>query len=407
MLRKIKNIAHAIEAETANLVYARGRRKIPTIGVTGTDGKTTTSSLIFHILKTAGYNAAMVTTVAAQIGEKTYDTGLHTTTPSPFALQRYIAKARSDGAEYLVLEVTSHALDQNRTQGIEFKIGVLTNVTHEHLDYHGTYEKYVKVKSKLFKRSDISILNIDDGSYKLIKTYIGSKKIFTYSIKNKVADFNPKSVGISFPDEFNFNYENFMAAISVAEVLGVDKSKIKEALATFKFPKGRQEIIYDKDFRAIVDFAHTPNSFARVLPILRKTTKKRLIHIFGSAGQRDMSKRPLMGTKSSENADIIILTAEDPRNERVEDINSQIKLGMAGFVTSDFNGLDKVTDKKALFEINDRKKAIEFAVKIAEPGDTIVVTGKGHEQSMNMGHGEVPWSDQDALQKAIEARTKS
>ncbi|HVZ67235.1 MAG TPA: UDP-N-acetylmuramoyl-L-alanyl-D-glutamate--2,6-diaminopimelate ligase [Patescibacteria group bacterium] len=407
MLRKIKNFAHAIEAETASLIYAKGRRKIATIGVTGTDGKTTTSSLIFHILRTAGYNPAMVTTVAAQIGDKTYDTGLHTTTPSPFALQKYIAKARNANADYLVLEVTSHALDQNRTQGIEFKIGVLTNITHEHLDYHGTYENYVKVKSKLFRRADVSILNLDDDSYKLITKNIGSKKILTYSIKNKRADFNPKSVGVDFPDEFNFNYENFMAAISVAEVLGINREKVKEALATFKFPKGRQEIIYDKEFRAIVDFAHTPNSFARVLPVLKKSTKKRLIHIFGSAGQRDMSKRPLMGTKSSESADIIVLTAEDPRNEKIEDINAQIKLGIADFKNADFNGVDKVLDKKVLFEIPDRQKAIDFAIKIAEPGDTVVVTGKGHEQSMNLGHGETPWSDHLAIQKAIESQQKS
>src|SRR3989344_4205323 len=155
---RIENIGHGIEAEAASLLYARGRRKIPTIGITGTDGKTTTASLIFHILKSSGYSPAVITTVAAQIGDKSYDTGLHSTTPSAFALQKYIAMARGSNCDYLVLEITSHALDQNRSQGIAFKMGVLTNISHEHLDYHGTYDKYVKVKAKLFKKSEISIL---------------------------------------------------------------------------------------------------------------------------------------------------------------------------------------------------------------------------------------------------------
>lgn len=396
MLRSIKNVVHGIEAEVANLIYARGKKKIPTIGVTGTDGKTTTSSLIFHILKTAGYNPALVSTVAAQVGDKTYDTGLHTTTPSSFALQKYISIARGAKSDYLVLEITSHALDQNRTRGIDFKIGVLTNITHEHLDYHGTYEKYLKVKCKLFKHSEISILNHDDDSYRAVKKNIGDRKTFSYSVKSD-ADFTPKSCGVKIPSEFDFNSENFMAAISVAQVLGIEKQKIEEAIATFKFPKGRQEIIYDKRFKVIVDFAHTPNSFAKVLPSLKKATNGRLIHIFGSAGQRDASKRPLMGKIAGEHDDIIILTAEDPRNEAIADINSQIKLGIAGFDYLNSEGLDEVENKKALFEIPDRKKAIEFAVRIAKKGDTIVATGKGHEQSMNLGHGEIPWSDQETF----------
>lgn len=404
MIQKLKNIIHGAQAELASTIYTRGRRKIPTIGVTGTDGKTTTSSLIFHILRSSGLNPAMITTVAAQIGDLTYDTGLHTTTPSPFALQKYIAKARNSKADYLVLEVTSHALDQNRTRGIEFKIGVLTNITHEHLDYHGTYERYVKVKSKLFKRAQIPILNLDDEAYKLIKKNLGDRKIYTYALKNKSADFTPKSVGIDFPDEFNFNFENFMAAIAVSEILGIDKQKIKEALNTFKFPKGRQEIVFDRGFRVIVDFAHTPNSFARVLPVLKKTTDGRLIHVFGSAGQRDMLKRPLMGKKSAESADIIILTAEDPRSEKIEDINSQIKLGITGFEFLNHEGLDEAAGKKVLFEIPDRQKAIQFAIKIAKKGDTVVATGKGHEQSMNLGRGEIPWSDQEAIEKAIKKK---
>lgn len=182
MIRAIKNFVHALEAESANIIYGIPGRKIKTIGVTGTDGKTTTSSLIFHILKTAGFNPAMITTVGAQIGDKTYSTGLHTTTPSPFTVQKYIKKAVESKCDYLVLEVTSHALDQNRVRNINFEIGVLTNITHEHLDYHGTYEKYLRIKSKLLKKSKIAIINMDDSSYKLVKPILHGRKVLSYSI---------------------------------------------------------------------------------------------------------------------------------------------------------------------------------------------------------------------------------
>ncbi len=405
MIRKIKNFGHAIEAELASLIYARGRKKIPTIGVTGTDGKTTTSSLIFHILRTAGFNPAVITTVGAQIGDKTYETGLHTTTPSAFTLQRYIKLAVDSNCDYLILEITSHALDQNRIGRTDFKIGVLTNITHEHLDYHGTYEKYAAVKSRLFKKSDVSILNRDDSSYELLASKLSNQRVYTYSVKNK-ADFNTKSIDIDFPSEYDFNYENFLAAISVAKILGVPKDKIHLAINTFKFPAGRQEILYDKSFRAIVDFAHTPNSFAKVLPAIKKSTKGKLIHVFGSAGKRDASKRPMMGKISSENSDIIILTAEDPRSEKIADINIQIKLGITNFTELDYRDYEGPKNEKNLFEIPDRNDAINFAIEMAQPGDTVIATGKGHEQSINYGHGEVPWSDQEAFNKAIEKKLK-
>lgn len=382
-----------LEAELASLIYSRGRISIPTIGVTGTDGKTTTSSLISHILKEAGYNPAMVTTVAAQIGDKTYDTGLHTTTPSAFALQKYIKKAADYGCDFLVLEITSHALDQNRTRNIDFKIGVLTNITHEHLDYHGTYEKYVKVKSKLFKKAEISILNLDDDSYELIKSVLSDKKIYTYSLKRK-ADFTAKSIGFKEPSEFEFNSENFLAAVSAAKVLGIEDSKIKAALKTFKFPSGRQEIVYQGDFKVIVDFAHTPNSFKKVLSALKKTTNGRLIHVFGSAGQRDKSKRPLMGKVAGEIDDVIILTSEDPRSENVDVINKQIRSEMQDY-------------KGEIFELADRQIAINFAIQKAQKGDTVVLSGKGHEKSMNLGRGETSWSEHEAVKIALIERDKS
>ena len=380
MIRKLKNIAHAWQSNLASFFYGHPAKKIFTIGVTGTDGKTTTTSLIFHILKTAGFKSSMITTVAAQIGEETYDTGLHTTTPSAFTLQKYIRKAVDAKSDYLVLEVTSHALDQNRVHGINFKIGVITNVSHEHLDYHGSYENYLKTKSKLLRRAQIPVLNEDDESFRTLKSILSGRNILTYSQNDKS--------GFMLPKLTRFNISNFLAAIAVAKVIGIDKKAIGKAIATFKMPEGRQEVVYDKLFRVIIDFAHTPNAFGNVLPEVKKTTRGRLIHVFGCAGERDASKRPLMGEIAAKNDDIIILTVEDLRSEKVEDINAQIKIGIKDF-------------KGELTEITDRQEAINFAVRKAQKGDTIIITGKGHEKSINLGSGEIPWSDHEAVKSAL------
>ena len=387
MIRKIKNIGHRILAQVANLYNGYPSSRLKIIGVTGTDGKTTTASLIFHILRTAGLNTSLITTVGAQIGDRTYDTGFHTTTPSSFVLQKYIKKSASENCDFLVLEITSHGLDQGRAHGIKFIVSVLTNVTHEHLDYHKTYENYVRAKARLFNLSKTSILNMDDESYRVISPMISCDEVLSYSTKNKNADFNPDTIGVKFPKAFEFNIENFMAAVSVAKNLGVEDDKILLALKTFKFPAGRQEVVYDRGFRVIVDFAHTPNSFMRVLPALKEEAKGRLIHVFGSAGKRDHSKRPLMGEISAKHSDVMVLTAEDSRGENIEDINMRIK------------------DYEHIHEIQDRQKAIDFAVGIAKKGDIVVVTGKGHEQTMNLGRGEIPWSDQKAVEHALMVRS--
>jgi len=383
VIRKLKNLAHLVQAELARNIHGNSAGRIFTIGVTGTDGKTTTASLIFYILKTSGKKVAMITSLGAQIGDEAFDTGFHTTTPSSFSIQRYIKKAIDRGCEFLVLEVTSHALDQNRVYGIDFKIGIITNVSREHLDYHGSYENYLKAKSKLLRRAQIPILNEDDESFRPLKSILSGRNILTYSQSNKN--------GFKLPKLARFNISNFLAAIAVAKAIGIDKKNIEKAITTFKMPEGRQEVVYDKQFRVIIDFAHTPNAFGNVLPEVKKTTRGRLIHVFGAAGQRDKSKRPFMGKISAEYSDVLILTAEDPRSEKIEDINAQIKLGIKNF-------------KGELFEFNDRQEAINTAVRIAQKGDVVIATGKGHEKSMNLGRGEESWSDHAAVKHALHAR---
>lgn len=382
MWQRIKNIYHLFIAVSSNVIFGFPGKKLKVIGVTGTDGKTTTVYLIDHILETAGYKAAMVSSIGARINRKEFDTGFHVTTPSSFSLQKFLKKAKKAGTEYFVLETTSHALDQNRVWGIPFKIGVVTNVTSEHLDYHKTYEDYLKTKKKLLKLAEIAVVNRDDSSF----TYFSDLK---KEKKGKWTEYGKlkKSVSASsLPGEFN-RY-NASAAITVCKLLGVEESSIKEALKSFELPIGRLDFVYSKDFKVMIDFAHTPNAFEKLLSFLRPLTDGRIIHVFGSAGERDKTKRKTMGGISSNFSNIIILTSEDSRRENPEKIIEEIESGIKNPVTK-------------LYKIPDRKKAIKKAIQIAKTGDLVLLTGKAHEKSMNMGHGEEPWDEYEEVQKNL------
>lgn len=402
MLRTLKNTYHLGRAAVALSLSRNPAKDMTVIGVTGTDGKTTTATLIYHILKNAGGKAALITTLGAKIGDTTYDTGFHTTTPSSFALQKYIRKAREERCKFLVLEVTSHALDQNRVFGIPFSIGVVTNITHEHLDYHKTYENYVKAKTKLLNSSKVCVLNLDDNSFEFISRFLQktNKPLITYAMKNENADVTPKLFNFKSNMHGDFNLMNCLAAVAVAKCLGLGDSTIKAAIESFEPPVGRQEIVFEKDFRIIIDFAHTPNAFLQVLPQIQNQTSGRLIHVFGTAGKRDSSKRKSMGEASSRFANIIVLTSEDPRGEDINQIIEQISLGLDDkFVLSDLQNTQR---ENIFYVIPDRKRAIEFAISIAKKGDTVILTGKGHEQSMNYGNGETSWSEHDAVKEGLK-----
>jgi UDP-N-acetylmuramoyl-L-alanyl-D-glutamate--2,6-diaminopimelate ligase len=386
------------------------------IGVTGTDGKTTTANLIYHILRTDGKKAAVISSVGAEIDGEKFDLAFHVTTPGRFAVQSYIKRAKKAGVKYIVLEVTSHALDQHRISGIHIDIGVITNVTREHLDYHKTWENYVHAKVKLLKAAKIAILNKDDRSYLHIKKHElvnVQKKVITYGFK-KDSDVNPH--GFPFETKLlgQFNRYNCLAAIAVTQSLHVSDVAIRKGLLSFVPPVGRQEIVYNKDFMVINDFAHTPNSFSVVIPEVKRLAKNRLIHVFGSAAKRDTFKRPEMGNTSARYSDIIILTSEDPRDEPIESIMNAI---LAGIDKSKFEVLVGESikyqvssikhDKKYIIKIPDRKEAIQFAIRLAQKGDIVLLTGKGHEKSMNYGRGEEPWDETKTAKEAIELRFKN
>ncbi len=396
------NWYHLIGAIFANVYYGFPSRKLIVIGVTGTDGKTTTCNLIYSILKAAGKEAGLISTINAIIGDKEYETGFHVTSPDPFSLQRFLRLMVDKGCQYAVLEVTSHALDQNRVWGIHFQVGVVTNVTREHLDYHKTYENYLKTKGLLIKWADKAVLNADDGSFEYLKTL--KEKAVTYSLKNPVVI----PFKLNLPGEYNIS--NALAASAAAVCLGINSAAIRKGLENLTDLPGRfEEINEGQDFKVIVDFAHTPNALENVLTevVKRKSSTSRIILVFGCAGLRDTTKRPMMGEISGRLADLSILTAEDPRTEDVNRIIGEIAEGSrrAGAMELTNRRVSEANGIKHGFIIEtDRKEAIRRAINRARAGDWVLITGKGHEKSMCFGEVEFPWSDQEEVRQALRVR---
>lgn len=422
-------------AYLAAAFYRFPARKLITIGVTGTDGKTTTCNLIFNILKSAGYPAGMITTVNAVIGGKVLDTGFHVTTPEAPDVQRYLAEMVLQGLTHVVLEVTSHGLDQHRVAGCEFDLAVVTNITHEHLDYHGTYEAYREAKSRLFSSLTRSapkqplirpsaVLNRDDSSYGYLASMIASSSckegksvdLITYGynpgadVQAANVELNPGGMGfeavvkgrhlaIQSGLAGEFNVPNILAAIA-ATVLGlqVDSKAAAAGIAATKAIPGRMELVdMGQDFTALVDFAHTPTALKRSLESARRMLEQRaqpgkIIAIFGSAGLRDREKRRMMAETSVKLADVTILTAEDPRSESLIDILDEMKQG-----AEKGGGVEH----KSYWCIPDRREAIRFGIRMAEAGDIVMALGKGHEQSMCFGETEYPWDDRVAMKAAL------
>lgn len=406
----VNYVYHLPKAFLAARFYGNPGADLEIIGVTGTDGKTTTASLIYHILKTARKKVALVSTVDAKIGRKNLKTGFHVTSPNPFALQALLRRMRSQKIRYVVLEVTSHGLDQFRIYPLRPVIAVLTNITHEHLDYHGTFEAYRDAKLRLFKHARHAVVNKDLPIFGQINAALPKVMFSTYSLTAD-SQMRPESIEYledktifrlgnlvyTLPLTGRYNLENALAAISSALLLDISPADIKRALASFRGVRGRLEEIKNKrGLRTFVDFAHTPNALSAILTNLRSKLKgeQRLIVVFGSAGLRDASKRPLMGAVAAQLADKIILTSEDPRFENPKNIVKEI-----------ISGIPTAKRQDVVIEL-DRAKAIDRAVNVlAKRGDWVVLCGKGHEESMNLdGFTETPWSDHEALSSALNKK---
>lgn len=351
--------------------------KLKVIGVTGTDGKTTTTHLIYHLLTSVGKKAGLVSTIAAKIGDKEEDTGFHVTNPDPISLQRFLAQMVESGCEYAVVEVTSHGIAQKRIAGVNFTAAILTNITHEHLDYHKTFKAYRDTKLKLFQLAkDFVVLNKEDESYNYFSKILNNKKILSYQ---KADEFKGVLPGI-------YNELNAAGAVCLVENLGFNRSKLIKSLSNFELPTGRlQEITLGQKFRLYVDFAHTPNALLNVLVNLKSKTKGRLICVFGCAGERDKGKRFMMGKISVMHSDLAIFTAEDPRSESLSKIISKMVQGAKS---------QGAIEGKNFVRIQERGEAIAYALEEAKNGDTVVLCGKGHERSMAFSTFEHPWSDE-------------
>jgi UDP-N-acetylmuramoyl-L-alanyl-D-glutamate--2,6-diaminopimelate ligase len=402
--------------------YGFPARRLIVVGVTGTDGKTTTCNLLHSILTASGRRAGLVTTVNAVIGERAMDTGLHTTTPDAPDVQRYLAEMVAAGMEIAVLEATSHGLEQHRVSACDFDVAVVTNVTHEHLDIHGSLAAYQQAKAMLFRHllagyrkpgvPKVAVLNADDDSYRYLRPIPADRQL-TYSLRGDAdvvaSHVHRSAAGVRFTVQGpaagfelrtvlvgDYNLSNILAASSAALALGVPVEAIQQGVWAVKGVVGRMERVDEgQDFTAIVDFAHTPNALERALETARTLTGGRVIAVFGCAGERDREKRAWMGEISGRLADVTVLTAEDPRTESVEAIMDEMARGAeeAGAVRGE-----------SYFRIADRAEAIQFAVDLARPGDLVIACGKGHERSMCYGTVETPWSEHEALRNALRRR---
>lgn len=385
----LKNYYHWLNAFIAVHLNRYPAKYLTVIGVTGTDGKTTTSSMIYQILKTAGYRVALISTIGAYIGSELYPTGFHVTSPDPLKLQKFLRQLVRQGFTHVVLEVTSHGLDQHRVFGTRIQYAVITNVTREHLDYHKNYNAYIKAKAKIFQGVKTVIINRDDISYPYLKKYLTpSIRLLSYSLSDNGP--NQQLVRDCFPQ--TYNQANALAAVTLADDLNINDEYLRQALQSpIKLPGRLETIPNNINRRLVVDFAHTPNALQSVLEYLKQTTNARLIIVFGAAGQRDQGKRPLMGSVAAAVADEVIITSEDPRTEDPRLIIHQILEG----ATQNHGHLHSVID---------RQSAINLAINLSHPGDTVAVFGKGHETTQNLdGRHEIPWSDQQAVIRAVHA----
>lgn len=417
------------------------------VGVTGTDGKTTTANLIYQVLRSAGLRAGLLSTVKAAIGETEEALALHVTTPEAPIVQGYLRRMVDSGLTHCVLEATSHGLAQHRVDAIDFDMAVITNVTHEHFDYHGDFEGYFYAKARLFQllssnlgNSDgrgtlqdqipkTAILNRDDPSFERLSS-IGAERQLNYGLKN-AADVTAKGliysaegtqlelrwqparrtaarqastvedstasnmVTIKTSLVGEFNVYNLLAAATASYGLGVSWLDIRRGIESLEALSGRMEPInLGQDQLVLVDFAHTPNALSKAISAARGMTKGRIITVFGSAGKRDVAKRRLMAEISARDADLTVLTAEDPRTESLDEILEMMAAGCRHQ-----GGIENLT----FWRVPDRGRAIHFALSLAGPDDLVLVCGKGHEQSMCFGTTEYPWDDREATRIALEA----
>ncbi len=381
-------------------------KKLRLIGVTGTNGKTTTASMLAFILELSGRKTGLISTVANRIdgGEET-----DMTTPDCFLLSKMLSSLVENSGEFCVIEASSQGLFQKRLSGLRFETAIFTNLTEDHLDYHKTFENYKNSKKELFRHCENAVLNFDDPAFEEFSAVCGGKKL-SYSVQSDNADFTAKDIRegedslgyVLVSDSMiqrvklnlcgDFNVQNSLAAIIGAYSLGIGLQESSAALKNYFPEKGRMEILdTDTPYRVIIDYAHTPDSLRRALLSLRRFCRGRLIVLFGCGGEREREKRPQMGKIASENADIVFVTADNSRSESTADIIDEI-----------LSGVQK--GKASVFVCEDRRQAIAFALKKAKKGDTLLLAGKGHETFQQLGSEKKSFDEREIVRLALSKR---
>lgn len=413
LFKKIEPYGHLVEAVAANVRYGFPSHGMHVIGVTGTNGKTTTSSLIQRMLHEAGYKVGLLSTVQYGVGLDITPEPQHMTTASAPLLQRRLRDFKRAGADWVVVETSSHALAQHRIWGIPYEIAVMTNITGDHLDYHGTFANYLEAKRQLFvitaRNHGLGIINADDTNVDKFTSTIQNH--LTYGVQKgdlRAEKINFKAdhttyqatigddtydIRVNIPGEFNVY--NSLAAAAVGRAVGLTKLQIENGIAATESVEGRMMSINEgQKFSAIVDYASTPDAFERFFETVKPSTKGKLVVVFGSAGRRDESKRAIQGEIAAKYADEIIVTEEDDRDVDGNQIMDEIAAG------AERGG--KVKDKD-LFLILDREEAIGFALTRAKkPGDLVAFLGKGHEKTIERADGTYPWNEPEIVREAIK-----
>lgn len=412
---------HKLKAMAMAYKYKFPGKRMRVIGVTGTNGKTSTCFLIWKMLNIAGYKTGLMTTVAWGV-DKLEEQVEHMTTVDTETLNQRMQKIAESGAEFLVLEITSHALAQNRIFGVPIEIAVMTNVTHEHLDYHKTFENYRDAKRKLFKMAKYGVINEDDKSWSYFADDV--KEYITYGINGGILRAEKVELlaeGVKYQVEIpnvnfgnnkkktkneiakirthipgKFTVYNSLAAMAVGLRLGLSVPEIETGILTLESVEGRMNRVNEgQDFEVIVDYAHTPDAFLKVFESVVPGKKKRIISLFGGAGRRDESTRAERGEIGAKNSDIVIVTEDDSRDEDRKIIAEEFAKG------AEKEG--KILGKD-LFIILDREEAIQKAIDLAKKDDIVLVLGKGHEKTILRAEGAVPFEDLKVTRKILKKK---
>ena len=418
LFQKIEPFGHLLEAIFFNLINGFPSRNLKVIGVTGTNGKTTTAFLIQKMLHEAGYKVGLMSTVGYGVGDNITPQIHHMTNVSVPEMMKRLKAMKRQKIEWLVLETTSHALAQNRVWGVPYSIAVFTNITHEHLAYHRTFERYRDAKRKLFvlanknkKGYRAGVINAEDPSCDVFARSIAHP--ITYGIDSgdlRASDVQLTTKGVHYTAKIDndsydiqcqipgtFNVYNSLAVVAVGRIIGLSKQEIENGIASLAGVEGRMTTVDEgQDFTVIVDYAHTPDSFEKVFKDMKPTVKGKMIVVFGSLGQGDKGKRALQGKLSGEYADEVIVCEEDDRKEDGQAIMDEIAAG------AESAGKKRDVD---LFLVHDRPEAIAFAFKRVRKNDTVLLLGKGHEKTIEHADGEHPWDEIGTAREALHRLT--